>query len=129
MRTLKTQKGITMIGFAMMLCIVGFFGYTAMRLIPAYTEYYGVVKSMKALQETPNVESMSIEQIRNKLDIIFDVQYVNTNDVPLSSATLITSNGQRSLQVAYDLDIPFMYNVDLLLHFEKTMDLTRGGTY
>ncbi len=42
MRTLKTQKGITMIGFAMMLCIAGFFAYAAMKSDPAYTEYYGV---------------------------------------------------------------------------------------
>jgi hypothetical protein len=43
----RKTRGITLIGFAIMLCVAGFFAYLAMRLIPAYTEYYGVVKSME----------------------------------------------------------------------------------
>lgn len=129
MRTLKTQNGITMIGFAIMLCVVGFFAYAAMKLIPAYTEYFGVVKSLKALQSETGIENMSIGEIRRKLDLSFDVQYVDENDVPLESVTLITANGQRSLHVAYDRDLPFIYNIDLLVHFEKTIDISHGSSY
>ena len=46
MRTQRTQYGITLIGFAMVLIVVGFFAYAAMKLIPVYTEYFGVVKSL-----------------------------------------------------------------------------------
>lgn len=129
MRRHQTQRGITMIGFVIMLCVVGFFAYAAMKLIPAYTEYYGVVKSLNSLQTIPNIDTMSIDLIRRHLDPIFDVQYVDESDVPLSSVTLITTNGQRSVHIAYDRDIPFLYNVDLLVHFEKTVDISHGGTY
>ncbi len=47
---MRKQHGITLIGFAIVLVIVGFFVYAAMKLIPVYTEYFGVVKSMKSLQ-------------------------------------------------------------------------------
>ena len=129
MRTHVTQKGITMIGFAMMLCIVGFFAYTAMKLIPVYTEYFGVVKSMKGLQTEPNIESKSIEEIRANLNVKFDLQYVSDKDVPPKAIQLITANGQRSLRIAYDIDVPYIYNVDLLIHFDKTVDLSHGATY
>lgn len=129
MRTQRTQYGITLIGFAILLCVVGFFAYAAMKLIPTYIEYFGVVKSLKSLQSEPGIETMSIDEIRRKLDPIFDVQYVDETDVPLSSVTLITTNGQRSLRVAYDVDKPFVYNIDLLVHFDKTIDLSHGGTY
>lgn len=129
MRTHVTQKGITMIGFAMMLCIVGFFAYAAMKLIPAYTEYFGVVKSMKKLQTDPGIETATIDLIRSKLNVQFDLQYVSDKDVPPSAMQLITANGQHSLRIAYDVDIPFIYNVDLLLHFDKTVDLSHGATY
>jgi hypothetical protein len=129
MRTHVTQKGITMIGFAFLLCIVGFFAYAAMKLIPAYTEYYGVVKSMKKMQTEPGIETMTIDLIRQKMNVQFDLQYVSDKNVPPSAMQLITANGQHSLRIAYDVDLPFIYNVDLLIHFDKTVDLSHGATY
>jgi hypothetical protein len=126
---MRKQHGITLIGFAIVLVIVGFFVYAAMKLIPVYTEYFGVVKSMKSLQSEPGIESMGIEEIRRKLDLSFNVQYVDTTDVPLQNVTLITSNGQRSLNVTYSVDKPFVYNIDLLVHFNYTLDLSKGATY
>ena len=129
MRTHVTQKGITMIGFAIMLCVVGFFVYAAMKLIPVYTEYYGVVKSMRALQTQGDVDVMTIETIRERLNASFNVQYVDEVHVPTKAIQLLTKDGKRSLRIAYDRDIPFVYNVDLLVHFDKTVDLSRGASY
>jgi hypothetical protein len=126
---MRKQRGITLIGFAIVLVIVGFFAYAAMKLVPVYSEYFSVVKSMKSLQSDADVENMGIEEIRRKLEPIFDVQYVDENDVPLSSVTLITANGQHSLNVAYSVQKPFIYNIDLLVHFNYTVDLSNGATY
>jgi len=129
MRTYGRQKGITMIGFVMLLCVLGFFAYAVMKLWPAYAEYFGVVKSMKSIQTDPNANTMTIDLIRQKLQVQYDLQYVDEANVPPAAAQLITANGQRSLRVAYDRDLPFMYNVDLLVHFDKTIDLAHGATY
>lgn len=129
MSTYGKQRGITMIGFVIVLGILGFFAYGAMKLVPAYLEYFNVVKAMKSMQTASNIEVMPIEQIRNQMDALFSIQYVNEQNVPLSSINLITANGQHSLRVAYDRDIPFLYNVDLLVHFDHTVDLSHGGTY
>ena len=64
MRTYGRQSGITMIGFAMVLGVVGFFAYGFMKLYPAYAEYFGVVKSMKSLQGEAGIENASIDYIR-----------------------------------------------------------------
>lgn len=129
MRTHATQKGITLIGFAIVLCVLGFFAYAAMKLLPTYMEYFGVVKSVRSLQTESGIQDMSIDEIRRKLSLVFEVQYVDEQDVPLTSVNLITTNGQHSLRVAYDRDIPFIYNIDLLVHFDKTVDLSHGATY
>jgi len=118
-----------MIGFAMLLGVLGFFAYAAMKLWPAYSEYFGVVKSMKGLQTEADIENATIGQIREKLNVQFDMQYVDEKNVPASAIQLVTANGQHSLRIAYDRDIPFMYNVDLLVHFDHTVDLSRGATY
>jgi hypothetical protein len=129
MNSKNKQTGITMIGFVALLCILGFFIFAAMKLIPVYTEYFGVVKSMKLLQTEAGIESATIETIRGKLNVQYDLQYVDENNVPPSAATLITADGAHSLRVAYDRDVPFLYNVDLLVHFDKTVDLSHGATY
>jgi len=129
MRTQSKQKGITMIGFAILLAVVGFFAFAAMKLIPVYSEYFGVVKAMKQLQTEPNIESKSIDEIRQMLNVKFDLQYVSDKDVPPKAINLVTANGAHSLRIAYDIDVPFIYNVDLLVHFDKTVDLAHGGTY
>jgi hypothetical protein len=129
MRTDVRQKGITLIGFAIMLMVAGFFAYAAMKLIPCYTEYFGVVKSMKSLQTLPGIEQMSIEDIRRKLNVNFDLQYVDDSSIPEQNIQLVTKEGQRKLRIFYDKDVPFLYNVDLLVHFDNTVDLLHGATY
>jgi hypothetical protein len=129
MHIIHRQRGITMIGFAMLLGVLGFVAYSVMKLWPAYSEYFGVVKSMKALQSDADIENATIDLIRRKLNVQFDLQYVDEKNVPPGAAQLITSNGQHSLRIAYDRDIPFIYNVDLLVHFDHTVDLSRGATY
>jgi hypothetical protein len=129
MRTHVYQKGITMIGFVILLCVVGFFAFAGMKLLPVYTEYFGVVKAMKSLQTEPNIETRSLDELRRMLNVQFDLQYVNENNVPPKAIQLITQNGQRSLRIAYDRDVPFLYNIDLLVHFDKSVDLSRGATY
>lgn len=52
-------KGITLIGFVIVLVVAGFFAYTAMRLIPAYTEYFGVVKAMDQESKEPGAAQKS----------------------------------------------------------------------
>jgi hypothetical protein len=128
MRAMLRQGGLTLIGFAVVLIVAGFFAYAAMKLIPVYTEYFGVVKSMNALQTQAGIETATIEDLRRKLDVNFDIQYVG-DSVGAKNIQLITKDGQHKLRIAYDKDVPFLYNVDLLVHFDHTVDLSRGANY
>jgi len=128
MRVRNRQQGLSIIGFLILLAVVGFFAYAAMLLIPAYTEYFGVVKAMKGLAEDPTVANMPIEQIRRKLDFDMNIQYVGDKTVPPNGVKLNTQGGARILQVVYDKQIPFLYNVSLLVHFEHAENLTSPNT-
>ncbi|MBS0583516.1 MAG: DUF4845 domain-containing protein [Proteobacteria bacterium] len=125
MRARNRQQGLSIIGFLIVLAVVGFFAYVAMLVIPAYTEYFGVVKAMKGVAEESGVANMPIEQIRGKLGFGMHLQYVGDNTVPPNAIKLNTQGGARILQVTYDKQIPLLYNVSLLLHFEHAENL--GG--
>jgi Tfp pilus assembly major pilin PilA len=127
MRMRGTQKGITLIGFLILLAVVGFFAYAAMKLIPAYTEYFGVVKSMKAVASDIDAPTIEIEQIRRKITLNFSVQYVDEENVPPNAIKLETQGGKRVLHIVYDRQLPFLYNVSLLVHFDHSEDMMRAA--
>jgi len=115
------QAGITMIGFLVVLAVVAFFGYMAMKLVPAYTEYMGVAKAMTQVS-TEGVEGKSLDEIRRNLLFKMDFQYVDDATIEPQDITIDRTNGTQ-LHVAYDKEIPFIYNIDFLVHFEKSVPL------
>lgn len=118
------QRGITLIGFAIVLAVLGFFAYVAMKLVPVYSEYMGVVKSMNQLKTVQGIGDKSIEEVRQLLSVKFDTQYVDDKAIPPQNIQLRKQGGATSLRVFYDRRLDFIYNVDLLVSFDKTVDLT-----
>ncbi|HVJ62044.1 MAG TPA: DUF4845 domain-containing protein [Tahibacter sp.] len=123
------QRGITLIGFAIVLGVLGFFAYAAMKLVPVYSEYMGVVKSMNQLKAEPNIGERTVEEIRQLLSVKFDTQYVDDKVIPPQNIQLRKQGGATSLRIFYDKRVPFVYNVDLLISFDKTVDLNGQASY
>lgn len=123
----QSQRGITFIGFILMMCVVGFFAYVAMKLVPVYSEYMGVVKSMNQLQTEPGIASKDISEIRQLLGVKFDIQYVDESMIPPQNIQLKKQSGAASLRIFYDKRVDFIYNVDLLVSFDKTVNLSGTG--
>lgn len=115
------QTGITLIGFLVVLMVVAFFGYMAMKLVPAYTEFMGVTKAMNQLASEGGPKSVT--QVRNDLMKKLDFQYVSDDTISPQDITIKRSGNASSLNISYDKRIPFMYNIDFLLHFEKSVAL------
>lgn len=123
----QSQRGITFIGFILMMCVAGFFAYAAMKLVPVYSEYMGVVKSMNQLQTEPGIGNKDISEIRQMLNVKFDIQYVDDSVIPPQNIQLKKQSGAASLRIFYDKRIDFIYNVDLLVSFDKTVNLSGTG--
>jgi len=128
MRTWNRQKGLTLISMVIVLAVLGFFAYAAMKLIPAYTEYFGVVKSMKAVADAPRSAELPVEEIRRDLQLNYSVQYVDDGTVPPNGVKIETAGGGKRLHIFYDKIIPFMYNISLLVHFDHTENLSHEST-
>ena len=115
------QSGITLIGFVIMLAIVGFFAFMAMKLVPSYIEYMGVVKALNQMSTEGGNED--IEQARRQLAFKMSFQYVDDSTIKPKDVTIQRLGNQTNLRVAYDKVIPFIYNIAFLLHFEKSVPI------
>ena len=123
----RNNRGITLIGFAVVLCVAGFFAYLAMRLVPIYIEYFSVVKSMEQIKAEPGSAQKTIEQIRRDLTLKFNAQYVDESSVPPQAIQLKRESGGATLRIAYEKRVAFMYNIDLVATFDKSVNLTNAG--
>jgi len=127
MKAHRYSRGITLIGFLIMLCVAGFFAYCVMKLVPVYVEYFGVVKAMEQIKDEPGAAQRSIEQIRRDLNVKFDPQYVDEADIPPAAIQLKREATGPTLRIAYEKRVPFMYNIDLVASFDKSVNLTNAG--
>lgn len=127
MRTRHKVEGITLIGFVILLAVLGFFAYLAMRLVPMYVEYFGVLKSMEQLRQEPNAAQMSLPEVRNSLSLKFNTQYVDETSVTPQSISLKREAGAATLRIAYEKRVPFLYNIDLVGKFDKSLNLSGAG--
>ena len=131
------QNGITLIGFVVILAILGFFAFLVMRLFPVYSEYYSVVSAMKGVQGEPGVANMSPEKVK---DLLFRRLSHDGHDVvraesgqralevqPRPPPVKVTRQNGYNLNVKYEVRRPLAYNLDFVASFDKTVELTRQG--
>ena len=127
MKAQRYSRGITLLGFLIMLCVAGFFAYVVMKLVPVYIEYFGVVKAMEQIKDEPGASQKSVEEIRRDLNVKFDLQYVDEKDIPPQAIQLKREATGPTLRIAYEKRVPFMYNIDLVASFDKSVNLTNAG--
>lgn len=125
---MKTQhQGMTLIGFLFILIIAGFFAYMAMKLVPAYAEYMGVVKTVKEVAAEPGELNKPLAQIRDDMSFKGNFQYVDNSTLKEATIRIDTGSGSPRLSMTYDKVIPFIYNISFLLHFQTSAPMTAQG--
>ncbi len=122
----KRQRGVTLLGFIVILSVVAFFAFILMRLFPVYSEYYSVQRSMKQVQVEPGIATKSVEQIKESLNRKLYISYVTS--VKSNHVRILRQGGGVQLNVKYEVRGPLLYNLEYVATFDKTVNLTRIGT-
>lgn len=124
MASKQGQRGITLLGFLMVLAVIGAIAFVFMKLFPVYSEYYSVVSDMKGVQSEPGIANAAPAMVRDKLFRRFYISYVES--VKPENVKITRDNGYN-LRVTYEVRRPLAYNLDFVAKFDKTVDLTRAG--
>jgi hypothetical protein len=118
------HSGITLIGFLVVLVVLGFFAFIAMRLFPVYSEWYSVVSAMKGLANEPGIGRMGADQIRSRFDRRLYTSYVESVK---ANNVRITTQGGPQIRVRYEVRRPMFGNLDIIATFDRTEQLNTGG--
>lgn len=117
----RRQRGATFLGMVIILAILGFALYGGIRLTPVYLEYMAIVRAMEQTAKENANEATSPQALRSSLDrrwTVEDIESIQPKEIEIKRA----SNG-FTMRAAYDAKVPFIGNVSLLAHFDKTVDV------
>jgi hypothetical protein len=115
----RHQRGMTFIGLLCILALVGVIGFAGLRLVPIYLNYMKVARSMDVTAAEFKGENPDPVGIRRSLEKhwqIEDISGVDAKDVEI-----VKDEGVVILHVVYDDSSPYISNVSLAVHFDKTV--------
>lgn len=123
----RNQHGMTLISFILILAVVGFFGYLAMRLFPVYSEYYSAVNDIKAVTQATGADKRSVDELNDSLYRRFQISYVDSIDLK-KHVKYVKQNDKRTLKLNYEVRRPLMYNLDFVAKFDREFPLSGQAT-
>jgi uncharacterized protein DUF4845 len=114
----RTQRGVTMIGWIVLLIPVAIVGYSGIRLIPIYLNYTKIARSMQQLSEEARA-SDTAQNIRYALEKRLDIEQV---DFPNIKDFGVRRDGQSWLvDIEYEDGAPLFSNVSITAKFSKSV--------
>ena len=119
--TLKqSQRGLTMFGFLFVAIVLVAIAMLAMKLVPAYVEFFSVKKILASMGQSEGLKSMSNADIRKDFQKRASVGYVTV--VKPADLSVDRSGGTPVLSAEYEYRTPLVGNVSLVVDFSASSD-------
>ena len=121
MHSLHQQKGVTAIGWLIILGLIGFFVLLTLKMLPSYMEYYKISSTLETMTKDSGFDNPT--EIRKSAERRFDISYVNS----ITPKDLkIKPYGQSWLVAAkYESRVHLFFNVSVVMDFNKQVKVKR----
>jgi hypothetical protein len=116
------QRGITVLGWLVILVPIGIVGYSLIRLTPIYLNYLKVVQALEQTASSMKAdEGLTRQSIMSSLGKQFDI---NSLDFPkLSDITVQRVDGRWTMEASYEDVAPLFMDLSILVKFDKTVQI------
>ena len=117
-----TQRGITFIGWLVLLVPVAIVGYAGIRAAPVYLNYFRVARSVQQVaSQFKGDQQPSGESVRIALDKRFDIEEI---EYPKSKDIVVKrENGAWYIEAKYEDVAPLFANMSLHFEFDKVANI------
>jgi hypothetical protein len=120
-RTPKSrQRGVSMIGFLFFAVIAVMLAMLAMKLIPAYVEFFSVKKILTAMGQESDIRSKSNADIRKDFSRRASAGYVT--EVKPEDLTIDRSSGVPVISADYTFRTKLVGHASLVIDFSASSD-------
>ncbi len=118
----RHQRGVTFLGWLVILIPMALVLYGGIRLTPVYLEHMKVARTLEQVSEEFKGGQVDGQSIRYAIEKRFDIEGVTVMTVRDGDKLKIRREGNGYLvQAVYSDSVPFMGNVSLRVDFDKTV--------
>ena len=121
MRSLHRQKGMTAIGWLIVLGLIGFFTLLTLKMAPSYMEYFKVASTLESLEQESGIQSPA--DIRRLINRRFNISYVET--ISDKDVKITTAGPAFRVTANYESRVHLFYNVYVVMTFYKQVKVRR----
>jgi hypothetical protein len=114
------QRGLTMIGFLFVALVLVFLAMLAMKVVPAYIEFFSVKKILATMGQESDIRSKSNAEIRGDFMKRAEVGYVTV--VKQEDLAIDRSSGVPVISTDYEFRTKLVGNVSLMIDFSASSD-------
>jgi hypothetical protein len=113
------QQGMTFIGLLCILALAGVVVYAGIRLAPLYLNYMKIARTLESVASEAKGDNPDPGVLRSAIDRHFNIE--DPTGVTAKDVEITKDDGGVQMHVAYDDAVPYVANVSLSVHFEKTV--------
>jgi hypothetical protein len=113
------QQGMTFLGLLCVLALVGVVVYAGIRLAPLYLNYMKIAKALDSVATETKGDNPDPAALRAAIDRHFSID--DPSVIAAKDVEITKDEGGVQMHVAYDDAVPYVANVSLSVHFEKTV--------
>lgn len=124
MITRSHQRGLSLLGWVVVLIVLAVFGTAAFRMVPAYMEYNTIRSTINSVLADSKTALMSEREVRQALGKRFTINQVDVIDV--GDLIIDKNGGELAVGVDYEVRRPLFYNVSVVMHFEDSFSKNIG---
>ncbi len=118
--SVRPQRGLSMIGFLLVAALVVMAAMVAMKLVPAYIEFFSVKKILVSMSQEADFRGKSNADIRNIFSRKTSADYVSV--VKADDLMIDRSSGTPVVSVDYEFRTKLIGNVSLVVDFSASSD-------
>ena len=118
------QRGISLVGWLLLIILVGGWVYGAIRVIPAYIEDGEIATTLKGVRN--DARTLSIPDIQREL-----VDQLNINsidDVNVNEFKFTEGDGTLTISINHPIEKTFIANLSFVVHSRHSITVKRGGS-
>ena len=119
----KRERGMTTLGFLIMMAFLGLFAFAGIRLTPVYLNYMKVAGVLNGVHEEFDSQNASRSAILTSISRRFDVESVSV--ITSRDIKVANDNGGYVVEVKYDHTTPYIANLYFTVRFDKKVLVRR----
>jgi hypothetical protein len=120
------QKGMTAIGWLLVIAVVVIFALVGLKLIPVYFDGYKIAASMDSLASDQDARNKGPGEIKKLLLKRLDINMIY--DIKPEDIDITRSTNGYNVEIDYEPRVNLFGNLYFVVVFDKTVEVPSSGT-